>query len=90
MGTLGAGTALPQSPCPGLEPPEECARCPAFGLCGGGCPAARRAGPSPLDCQMHRRMLEHACRLEGKLEWWNTWKTAFPDREEPDDKEESQ
>ena len=73
-----------------LEPPEECARCPAFGLCGGGCPAARRAGPSPLDCQMHRRMLEHACRLEGKLEWWNTWKTAFPDREEPDDKEESQ
>ena len=31
-----------------------------------------RAGPSPLDCQMHRRMLEHACRLEGKLEWWNT------------------
>ena len=46
--------------------------------------------PSPLDCQMHRRMLEHACRLEGKLEWWNTWKTAFPDREEPDDKEESQ
>ena len=90
LGTLGAGTALPQSPCPGLEPPEECARCPAFGLCGGGCPAARRAGPSPLDCQMHRRMLEHACRLEGKLEWWNTWKTAFPDREEPDDKEESQ
>ena len=48
-------------------------------------------GPGPpLDCQMHRRMLEHACRLEGKLEWWNTWKTAFPDREEPDDKEESQ
>ena len=90
LGTLGAETALPQSPCPGLEPPEECARCPAFGLCGGGCPAARRAGPSPLDCQMHRRMLEHACRLEGKLEWWNTWKTAFPDREEPDDKEESQ
>ena len=31
-----------------------------------------------------------SCRLEGKLEWWNTWKTAFPDREEPDDKEESQ
>ncbi|KGF57071.1 SPASM domain-containing protein [Flavonifractor plautii] len=57
LGTLGAGTALPQSPCPGLEPPEECARCPAFGLCGGGCPAfglcgggcpaARRAGPLP-------------------------------------------
>ncbi|ANU42475.1 hypothetical protein ADH75_01415 [Flavonifractor plautii] len=47
--------------------------CPPGGaLCGGGCPAARRAGPSPLDCQMHRRMLEHACRLEGKLEWWNT------------------
>ena len=93
LGTLGAGTALPQSPCPGLEPPEECARCPAFGLCGGAVPAPsvpRRAGPSPLDCQMHRRMLEHACRLEGKLEWWNTWKTAFPDREEPDDKEESQ
>lgn len=53
--------------------------------------SCRPAGRAlPLDCQMHRRMLEHACRLEGKLEWWNTWKTAFPDREEPDDKEESQ
>ena len=37
-------------------------------------------GPPPWTA-MHRRMLEHACRLEGKLEWWNTWKTAFPDRE---------
>ena len=37
---------------------------------------------------MHRKMLEHACRLEGKLELWNTWQNTFPDRENPYHEEE--
>lgn len=88
LGQSDAGAWPPQRPCPVLEPPEVCTRCPAFGLCGGGCPAARLAGFSQLDCQMHRKMLEHACRLEGKLELWNTWQNTFPDRENPYHEEE--
>ncbi|UQT50014.1 radical SAM protein [Flavonifractor plautii] len=54
-----------------------------------GCPAARRAGPSP---GLPDAPEDAGARLltGGEIEWWNTWKTAFPDREEPDDKEESQ
>lgn len=63
LGTLGGG-APPPRPCPGLAPPESCIACPAFGLCGGGCPAERRdaAGPGPNDCLMHSIFCEHALR----------------------------
>lgn len=90
LGRLDMEEDLPEQPCPGLELAGRCVRCPAAGLCGGGCPASRLATPSPLDCRMHRKMLEHACRLEGKIELWNTWETAFPDREEANHEEELQ
>lgn len=90
LGQVGMEGDFPEQPCPGLELADRCVRCPAAGLCGGGCPASRVNVFSPLDCQMHRRMLEHACRLEGKLELWNTWKSTFPDREEANHEEELQ
>lgn len=90
LGQVGMEGDFPEKPCPGLELPDRCVRCPAAGLCGGGCPASRVNVFSSLDCQMHRKMLEHACRLEGKMELWNTWEATFPDREEANHEEELQ
>lgn len=60
LGTLEEG-APPTGPCPGLAPLQACAACPAFGLCGGGCPAGgRAAGPGSNHCLMHRIFCEHA------------------------------
>ncbi len=82
MGHLDQAEELPRTLCPGVGPAGVCAACPAFGFCGGGCPAGRlgREAPAPLDCLLHRRFFRHACQLEGRTDLCETAVGTFPDR----------